>query len=39
MGYLASLPLMGKLLFGTFLISVPGILAWSYAKGTRQEAR
>lgn len=39
MGYLASLPLMGKLLFGTFLISVPGILAWSYAKGTRQEAQ
>ena len=38
-GYLASLPLMGKLLFGTFLISVPGILAWSYAKGTRQEAQ
>jgi len=39
LGYLASLPLMGKLLFGTFLISVPGILAWSYAKGTRQEAQ
>ena len=38
-GYLASLPLMGKLLFGTFAISVPGILAWSYAKGTRQEAQ
>lgn len=38
-GYLASLPLMGKLLFGTFLVSVPGILAWSYAKGTRQEAQ
>lgn len=38
-GYLVSLPLMGKLLFGTFLIAVPGILAWSYAKGTRQEAQ
>src|SRR3954452_12637509 len=38
-GYLASLPLMGKLLFGTFIIAVPGILAWSYAKGTRQEAQ
>ncbi len=25
-GYLASLPLMGKLLFGTFIIAVPGIL-------------
>jgi POT family proton-dependent oligopeptide transporter len=38
-GYLMTLPLMGKLLFGTFLISVPGILIWSYAKGTRQEAQ
>ncbi|MCH8614959.1 peptide MFS transporter [Sphingomonas sp. SM33] len=39
LGYLVSLPLMGKLLFGTFLIAVPGILAWSYAKGTKQEAQ
>ncbi|URD62292.1 peptide MFS transporter [Sphingomonas sp. KRR8] len=38
-GYLASLSLMGKLLFGTFIIAVPGILVWSYAKGTRQEAQ
>jgi len=38
-GYLASLPLMGKLLFGTFIVAVPGILAWSYAKGTKQEAQ
>jgi POT family proton-dependent oligopeptide transporter len=37
LGYIASLPLMGKLLFGTFLISVPGILIWSYLKGSRQE--
>jgi proton-dependent oligopeptide transporter, POT family len=36
-GYVASLPLMGKLLFGTFLLSVPGILIWSYLKGSRQE--
>jgi proton-dependent oligopeptide transporter, POT family len=36
-GYIASLPLMGKLLFGTFLLSVPGILIWSYLKGSRQE--
>ena len=35
-GYLMSLSLMGKLLFGTFLLAVPGILIWSYAKGTRQ---
>src|SRR5690348_16035235 len=39
LGYLASLPLMGKLLFGTFVISVPAILIWSYAKGTRTEAQ
>jgi POT family proton-dependent oligopeptide transporter len=38
-GYLASLPLMGKLLFGTFVISVPAILIWSYTKGTRTEAQ
>src|SRR3954465_4381002 len=38
-GYLASLSLMGKLLFGTFLVAVPGILIWSYAKGTRTEAQ
>lgn len=36
-GYLISLPLMGKLLFGTFLISVPGILIWSYFAGTKVE--
>jgi POT family proton-dependent oligopeptide transporter len=39
LGYLMSLSLMGKLLFGTFVISVPGILVWSYAKGTRTEAQ
>jgi proton-dependent oligopeptide transporter, POT family len=38
-GYLASLSLMGKLLFGTFIVAVPGILIWSYTKGTRQEAQ
>ena len=38
-GYLASLPLMGKLLFGTFTVSVPAILIWSFAKGTRAEAQ
>jgi POT family proton-dependent oligopeptide transporter len=36
-GYLASLPLMGKLLFGTFIVSVPGILIWSFLKGSRKE--
>jgi POT family proton-dependent oligopeptide transporter len=38
-GYLASLSLMAKLLFGTFIISVPGILIWSFLKGTRQEGQ
>jgi len=37
LGYVAGLPIMGKLLFGTFLVAVPGILAWSAAKGTRAE--
>jgi POT family proton-dependent oligopeptide transporter len=36
-GYIASLSLMGKLLFGTFLVGVPAILAWSWAKGSRTE--
>ncbi len=36
-GYIASLSLMGKLLFGTFLIAVPGILVWSFVNGDRRE--
>ena len=36
-GYVLALPLMGKLLFGTFLIGVPAILIWSWAKGSRTE--
>ena len=36
-GYIASLSLMGKFLFGTFLIAVPGILIWAARSGTRQE--
>ncbi|CAM3232606.1 Amino acid transporter [Sphingomonas antarctica] len=36
-GYFMTLPIMGKIMFGTFLISVPGILIWSYIKGTKQE--
>ena len=39
LGYIISLPLMGKLLFGTFVISVPAILFWSYAKGSKTEAQ
>lgn len=36
-GYITSLSLMGKLLFGSFLFGVPGILIWSFVKGTRTE--
>jgi POT family proton-dependent oligopeptide transporter len=39
LGYLASLSLMGKLLFGTFIVSVPAILFWSFTKGSRTEAQ
>ena len=38
-GYIMSLSLMGKLLFGTFIVAVPAILVWSYTKGTRTEAQ
>ena len=37
LGYIATLPIMGKIMFGTFLISVPGIMIWSFLKGSRQE--
>ncbi|MBX9814792.1 MAG: amino acid transporter [Proteobacteria bacterium SG_bin5] len=36
-GYLASLPLMAKLLFGTFVVAVPGILIWSATAGNERE--
>jgi POT family proton-dependent oligopeptide transporter len=36
-GYIASLSLMGKLLFGSFLIGVPAILFWSWKNGDRRE--
>jgi proton-dependent oligopeptide transporter, POT family len=36
-GYVASLPIMGKVLFTTFLFSVPAILIWSFFKGSRVE--
>lgn len=36
-GYLLALPLMAKLLFGIFVLSVPAILGWSALHGTRQE--
>ena len=37
LGYVATLPIMGKIMFGTFLVSVPGVLIWSWVKGSRQE--
>lgn len=36
-GYIATLPIMGKIMFGTFLLAVPGILAWSFFNGDRRE--
>jgi POT family proton-dependent oligopeptide transporter len=36
-GYITTLPIMGQFLLGTFVISVPGILIWSYLKGSPKE--
>jgi POT family proton-dependent oligopeptide transporter len=36
-GYVLSLPLMGKLLFGSFLLGVPAILIWSFVAGSKTE--
>ena len=36
-GYIASLSLMGKVLFGTFIVAVPGILIWAAKAGDRRE--
>ena len=36
-GYFTTLPIMGKIMFGTFLVSVPGILIWAFLKGSRAE--
>ncbi len=36
-GYLAALPVLGKVLFATFLIGVPAILVWSWRAGSRAE--
>ena len=37
LGYILSLPLMGKLLFGSFILAVPAILIWAYANGSKVE--
>ena len=36
-GYITTLPIMGKIMFGTFLVSVPAVLVWSFIKGSRAE--
>ena len=36
-GYVANLPIMGKIMFGTFIVAVPGILIWSFIKGSKAE--
>ncbi|HQS68988.1 MAG: MFS transporter [Novosphingobium sp. 28-62-57] len=36
-GYVLGLPIMGKMMFGTFLIAVPAILIWALSAGSRQE--
>jgi POT family proton-dependent oligopeptide transporter len=36
-GYISTLPIMGKIMFGTFAVAVPGILIWAFIKGNRQE--
>jgi proton-dependent oligopeptide transporter, POT family len=35
--YLIGLPVMGKFLFGTFALAVPGILIWAFFNGSRTE--
>ncbi len=36
-GYLTTLPIMGKIMFGTFLVAVPGILFWAWKNGSPKE--
>ncbi|WP_294036247.1 peptide MFS transporter [Sphingopyxis sp.] len=36
-GYLSTLPIMGKVMFGTFILAIPGILAWAWFAGNRTE--
>ena len=36
-GYVMSLPIMGKIMFGTFVLAVPGILTWSFFNGDKRE--
>lgn len=36
-GYIATLPIMGQIMFLTFLVSVPAILIWAYLNAPRKE--
>ncbi|HEX4846832.1 MAG TPA: peptide MFS transporter, partial [Novosphingobium sp.] len=36
-GYFMGLPIMGKLMFGTFLFAVPAILYWAWRHGNKVE--
>jgi POT family proton-dependent oligopeptide transporter len=36
-GYFMGLPIMGKMMFGTFLVALPAILIWSWFAGDRKE--
>jgi POT family proton-dependent oligopeptide transporter len=36
-GYFLGLPIMGKLMFGTFLVAVPAILFWAWRNGSKTE--
>ncbi|WP_225207049.1 peptide MFS transporter [Novosphingobium huizhouense] len=36
-GYIMALPLMGKLLFGTFILGVPAILFYAWREGSKVE--
>lgn len=35
--YFMGLPIMGKMMFGTFLVAVPGILIWAFLAGSKVE--
>ncbi len=37
LGYLLALPIMGKILFGTFILAIPAILIWSAKAGNKAE--
>ena len=37
LGYIATLPIMGKVMFGTFIVAIPGILIWSWRNGGPRE--